>query len=363
MKKYDYLIVGAGLAGALCAYHYGTLLGKSCLVLEKKPHIGGFCYSAREHDIEVHKYGAHIFRTDSKKVWDFVNSICEFIPFVNSPVANFRGELYNLPFNMNTYYQLFGSTTPEEAKKAIASDRVLSPDGSYLDMESVVLSQCGKTIYEKLIKGYSEKQWGRPCSELPPDTMAHVPLRMMFDNNYYDVRYQGIPECGYTEFLERLMENVELVLRCDYIAQRDRWKDIANNIIFTGRIDEYYDFCYGELEYRSVKFEHKWLPNTDNHQGVAVVNFTDTTPSYTRCIEHKHFLKSQREVRGTMLSYEYPSLPGKGVAPIYPVRDKKNLAIFEKYRELADREKNVKFFGQLADYRSYNMSHLIEKIL
>lgn len=228
MKKYDYLIVGAGLAGALCAYRYGTMLGKSCAVLEKKPHIGGYCYSSNEHGIEVHKYGAHIFRTDKKEVWDFVNSICEFIPFVNSPVANYKGKLFNLPFNMNTFHQLFGVTTPAEAVEAINRDKVLSNDSTYPSMEAVVLSQVGRTIYEKLIKGYSEKQWGRPCDQLPPDTMAHVPLRMTFDNNYYDVKYQGIPECGYTEFLERLLSYADLYLRTDFLNVARNGKTLQN---------------------------------------------------------------------------------------------------------------------------------------
>lgn len=362
MMKYDYLIVGAGLAGALCAYNL-TKKGKKCLVLENKPHIGGFCYTENIHCIEVHKFGAHIFRTNSKKVWDYVNEICEFVPFVNTPIANYRGELYSLPFNMNTFYQLFGATTPNEARKAIENDVVIPQSGVCTNMEEVVLSQCGKTIYEKLIKGYSEKQWGRPCSELPTETMAHVPMRMTFDNNYYDVAYQGVPVCGYTKFIEQMLECCDLELRTDFSNNIKHWKSIANHIIYTGRIDEYYQCRYGALEYRSVRFEHKWLPDTDNYQGVAVMNFTDVEPKYTRCIEHKHFLKSQTSARGTVISFEYPSLPGKDTAPIYPVRDKKNLTLYERYRLLADKEPNLTFFGQLADYRSYNMSHLIEKFI
>lgn len=362
MMKYDYLIVGAGLAGALYTYDL-TKKGKKCLVIEKNPHIGGFCYTENIHGIEVHKFGAHIFRTNSKKVWDYVNEICEFVPFVNSPIANYRGELYSLPFNMNTFYQLFGTATPNEARKAIENDVVLPQSGVCTNMEDVVLSQCGKTIYEKLIKGYSEKQWGRPCSELPTETMAHVPMRMTFDNNYYDVAYQGIPVCGYTKFIEKMLECCDLELRTDFTNNMKHWKSIANHIIYTGRIDEYYHYRYGTLEYRSVRFEHKWLSDTDNYQGVAVMNFTDVEPKYTRCIEHKHFLKSQSNVRGTMISFEYPSLSDKDVAPIYPVRDKRNLALYERYRQLASTEPNVTFFGQLADYRSYNMSHLIEKFI
>lgn len=362
MAKYDYLIVGAGLAGALYAYSL-SLQGKSCLVLEKKPHVGGFCYTKKEHGIEVHKFGAHIFRTNNKKAWDFVNGICEFAPFVNSPLANYQGEIYNLPFNMNTFYQLFGTRSPNDAITAIERTREYPTNGYCSNMEEAVLSQCGRTIYEKLIKGYSEKQWGRPCSELPVDTMAHVPLRMTFDNNYYDVKYQGIPVCGYTEFIERMLEKCDLYLRTDFFSERDHWKAIANNIIYTGRIDEYFDCCFGELEYRSVRFEEKFLPDEDNYQGVAVVNYTDVTPSYTRCIEHKHFLTEQADVKGTVLSYEYPTSPGNKIAPIYPVRDEKNLSLYRKYRELADKLENVIFFGQLADYRSYNMSHLIEKFV
>lgn len=362
MKEYDYIIVGAGLAGSLSAYKKSEE-GSKCLVLEKKPHIGGFCYSKNEHGIEVHKYGAHIFRTDNKAAWDFVNGICEFIPFVNSPIANYMGRLYNLPFNMNTFYQLFGATTPGQAKMCIENDRILPPDGICRNMEDVVLSQVGKVIYEKLIKGYSEKQWGRPCSELPPETMAHVPVRFTFDNNYYDVKYQGIPVCGYTEFMERLLDYSDLQLRCNFNSNKEYWKSKANHIIYTGKLDEYFDFCFGELEYRSVRFEHQYYPNTDDWQGVAVVNYTDTSTPVTRTIEHKHFLKSQKNVRGTMVSYEYPCIAGNGNEPIYPVRDEKNLNLYAKYKELAEKERNVSFVGQLADYVSYNMSHLIEKIL
>lgn len=363
MKKYKYLIIGAGLTGALAAYTKTQKEGATCLVLEKKPHIGGFCYSKKEHGIEVHKYGAHIFRTDNKKVWEFVNSICDFIPFINSPIANYNGELYNLPINMNTLNKLFGVTTPEEAKQRIEQELEIPQNGICSNMEEVVLSQCGKTIYEKLIKGYSEKQWGRSCSKLPIDTMSHVPMRMTFDNNYYDVKYQGIPECGYTEFIERMLENSDLSLITDYFEDRKRFNGLAENIIYTGRIDEYFDFCFGELEYRSVRFEEKWLPDNSNYQGVSVMNFTAGNPLYTRCIEHKHFLKSQQDVRGTILSFEYPAKPSRKCPPIYPVRDEKNMALFRKYRELALKEKNVTFVGQLADYMSYNMSHLIEKFI
>jgi UDP-galactopyranose mutase len=361
MKKYKYLIVGAGLAGALSAYVKGKD-GSSVCVIEKKPHVGGFCYSKKEHGIEVHKYGAHIFRTDDKAVWDFVNNICEFVPFVNSPIANYHGELYNLPINMNTLHQLFSVNTPEEAMQRIQAD-ITKPAGECSNMEEVVLAQCGRTIYEKLIKGYSEKQWGRKCTELPIETMAHIPIRMTYDNNYYDVKYQGIPICGYTEFIERMLEYSDLYLRTDFFESREYWESIAENIIYTGRIDEYFGYCFGELEYRSVKFVEKYLPNNSNYQGVAVMNFTDKEPEYTRCIEHKHFLKSQRNVSGTILSYEYPSLPNDTCAPIYPVRDAKNLALYNRYKGLAQKESNVTFFGQLADYVSYNMSHLIEKII
>lgn len=363
MEKYDYLIVGAGLSGAVQAYAKGTKEGARCLVLEKRPHIGGFCYTKTEHGIEVHKYGAHIFRTDRKDVWDFVNGICEFEPFVNSPVANFRGELYNLPFNMNTFYALFGTTSPEEARARIAAEKVLPSSGVCANMEEAVLAQCGTTIYEKLIKGYSEKQWGRPCSELPADTMAHIPMRMTFDNNYYNVRYQGIPVAGYTGFLERLMEQCDKHLKCDFHAARKYWKEQARHIIYTGRIDEYFDFCLGELEYRSVRFEEEWLPSVNNKQGVVVVNYTDHEPAYTRSIEHKHFLRSQGEVAGTIISYEYPSIPDEHCAPIYPVLNEKNLSLLARYQELAAKEKGVMFFGQLAEYKPYAMNELIERIL
>ncbi len=363
MKKYKYLIVGAGLTGALAAYTKYHNEGASCLVIEKKSHIGGFCYTKKEHGIDVHKYGAHIFRTNSKKIWEFVNSICDFIPFVNSPIANYNGELYNLPINMNTFYQLFGATTPYDAQLAIENDKEIPESGMCSNMEEVILSQCGRKIYEKLIKEYSEKQWGRPCKELPIDTMAHIPIRMTFDNNYYDVMYQGIPDCGYTEFIERLLEYADLSLRTNFFEERNRFNELAEHIIYTGRIDEYFDYCFGELEYRSVRFEEKWIPDENNHQGVAVVNYTSSIPSFTRCIEHKHFLKSQSNIKGTVISYEYPSTISRECQPIYPVRDKKNLALYDKYKELASKESNVTFVGQLADYMSYNMSHIIEKFI
>lgn len=363
MDKFDYLIVGGGLAGAVQAYLHTFKEDSKVAIIEKRPHIGGFCYTSNEHGIEVHRYGAHIFRTDRKDVWDFVNGICEFVPFVNSPVANYRGELFNLPFNMNTFYQLYGATSPQEAKEAIVADRLERVDGVYDNMEDVVLAQCGRKMYEKLIKGYSEKQWGRPCSQLPPDTMAHIPLRMTFDNNYYAVTYQGIPKIGYTQFLERMMEKSTLFLRSDFNKHREYWRSMARHIIYTGCIDEYFGYCFGPLEYRSVRFEHKWLPTCDNHQGVAVMNFTDVEPAYTRCIEHKHFFRKDSGVKGTMLSFEYPSLPDKHCAPIYPVLDKKNLDLLARYMELADKEECVTFFGQLAEYKPYAMNELIEKIL
>ena len=362
MKEYDYLIVGAGLTGAMAAYHYSQL-GKNCLVVEKKPYVGGFCHTRRQHGIEVHKFGAHIFRTNEKRVWDFVNSICPFIPFVNQPIANYRGQLYSLPFNMNTFYTLFGAKTPSEAMSAIENDKEFTIGKDPENMEEAVLAIAGRKIYETLIKGYSEKQWGRPCSELPPDTMSHVPLRMTFDNNYYDVKYQGIPECGYTEFISRLLENSDVMLRTDYFKDRKQLESLADRIVYTGRIDQFFDFCFGELEYRSVKFDEEWHPNTNNYQGVAVMNYTDNTPLYTRIIEHKHFASSSQTSKGTILSFEYPCLPDKNCAPIYPVRNNANINLLNAYKELASKHDNVEFVGQLADYMSYNMSHIIEKFI
>lgn len=362
MKEYDYLIVGAGLSGAMAAYHYSRQ-GKKCLVIEKKPYVGGFCHTRNEHGIAVHKYGAHIFRTDDKRVWDFVNSICTFIPFVNQPVANYRGSLYSLPFNMNTFYALFGARTPSEAIRAIEHDREELNGKEPTNMEEAVLALVGRKIYETLIKGYSEKQWGCPCSELPPDTMAHVPLRMTFDNNYYAVKYQGVPECGYTEFISKLLEDSDVMLRTDYFKDRSHLESLADRIIYTGRIDQFFDFCLGELEYRSVRFEEEWLPNTDNYQGVAVMNYTDNMPEYTRIIEHKHFPSSAPNTKGTILSYEYPCIANDRCAPIYPVRNAHNLKLLEEYQALAKSLTNVEFVGQLADYVSYNMSHIIEKFI
>ena len=354
---YDYLIVGAGLYGAMCA-HELTLKGKKCLVVEKNDYIGGFCHSTNVNGIEVHLYGAHIFRTNSKNTWDFVNSICEFIPFVNSPLANYRGEIYNMPFNMNTFHQLWGVVTPSEAFERIKSEIV--PNDNPCNLEEYVLSKVGRTIYDKLVKEYTEKQWGISCTKLPPSTMKRIPIRLTYDNNYYDARYQGIPEKGYTFFIERLLDGSDVLLNTDFIENRKKLSSVADEIIYTGAIDAFYDYCFGKLEYRSVRFEHEYL-DVDNYQGNAVVNFTGADVPFTRIIEHKHFMNKQ--CKGTFISREYPIYNSGSFAPSYPINNERNMTLYEKYKSLASKDEHVQFKGRLAEYKYYSMNDIIEQFV
>ena len=371
MQHYDYLIVGAGLFGSVFAYK-AMRQGKKCLVIDRRPHLGGNLYCEKVEGINVHKYGAHIFHTSNKEVWDFVNSIVEFNRYTNSPVANYKGKLYNLPFNMNTFYQMWGVTTPAEAKAKIEEQKAeaiarMKADGvsEPRNLEEQAQTLIGKDIYEKLIKGYTEKQWGRKCTELPAFIIKRLPVRLIFDNNYFNDKYQGIPIGGYNVLIERLLEGADIRLGCDFFAERQELEALADKVVFTGAIDEYYGYRFGKLEYRTVRFETE-IVNTPNYQGNAVVNYTERKVPYTRVIEHKHFEMFGAEVEDcpkTVISREYSSEWAEGCEPYYPVNDEKNNALYLKYKELADKETNVIFGGRLAEYKYYDMHHIVEKAL
>lgn len=357
--KYDFLIVGAGLAGAMCA-HYLSKQGKTCVVIDKDNEVGGMCKTESIDGIDVHLYGAHIFRTNSKDCWDFVNSICEFVPFVNSPLALSQGELFNLPFNMNTFNKLWGCNTPKEAQSIINSERenFVSPQ----NLEEHALSLVGKTIYTRFIKEYTEKQWGCTCRELPPSTMQRIPLRFTYDNNYYNEIYQGIPKKGYTYFIKRLLEGSKVLLNTDYLDDIWRYNSMANHIIYTGRIDALFDYKYGKLDYRSVEFKHEKY-DVSNKQGNAVINYSDKEYPYTRTIEHKHFTHTESET--TIVSYEYPvsnDIDGS-VPPSYPIHTDRNVDLFNKYKRECDKLDNLSLFGRLAEYKYYSMNDIIEKFV
>lgn len=359
MKKYDYLIVGAGLYGSIFAYEMNKK-GKKCLVIDKRNHIGGNIYTEEIEGINVHKYGAHIFHTSNKEVWEYINQFCEFNNYINSPIANYKGEIYNLPFNMNTFNRLWGVKTPKEAQKKIEKQkkefRIVEPK----NLEEQAISLIGKDIYEKLIKGYTEKQWGRDAKELPSFIIKRLPVRFTYDNNYFNDRYQGIPIGGYTKIIEKMLEGIEVRLNSNFFDKREEYENIANKIVFTGMIDEYYNYCFGKLEYRSLRFETEIL-NEDNYQGNAVVNYTEREIPYTRIIEHKHFEFGQQEK--TVITREYPSEWKEGDEPYYPVNNKKNDELYLKYKELADKEEKVIFGGRLGEYKYYDMDKVIEKVL
>ena len=370
-KDFDYLIVGGGLYGAAFAY-FARKAGKKCLVIDKRPHLGGNLFCEKIEGINVHKYGAHIFHTSNKKVWDFVNSIVEFNRYTNSPVANYKGELFNLPFNMNTFNKMWGVITPDEAAKKIEEQKAeatarMKAEGisEPRNLEEQALTLVGKDIYEKLIKGYTEKQWGRLCTELPAFIIKRLPVRLIFDNNYFNDTYQGIPIGGYNKLIEGLLDGVEYRTGVDFFADRQYWTSIAKEIVFTGKIDEFYDYCFGKLEYRTVRFEQETL-DTSNWQGNAVVNYTEKSVPYTRIIEHKHFESFGAEVYNnpkTVISKEYSTEWKDGMEPYYPVNDEKNSTLYQKYKALADKEANVRFGGRLAEYKYYDMAPIIEKII
>lgn len=389
MKKYDYLIVGSGLFGATFA-HLAHKQGKTCLVIDKQPHLGGNIYCENIEGINVHKYGAHIFHTSNKEVWNFVNSIVEFNRYTNSPVANYKGKLYNLPFNMNTFYQIWGVTTPEEAQAKIDEQKAeavakMKADGvsepRNLEEQAQVL--IGKDIYERLIKGYTEKQWGRKCTDLPAFIIKRLPVRLVFDNNYFNDKYQGIPVGGYNKLIDGLLEGIDTMTSVDFFADniqklaenkeasqkagliKDCWQEIAEKLVFTGKIDQFYDYQFGKLNYRTVHFEQEII-DCPNYQGNAVVNYTEREVPYTRVIEHKHFEMFGAEVYNcpkTVISKEYSTEWKDGMEPYYPVNDKENSELYAQYKNLADQEKDVIFGGRLAEYKYYDMAPIIEKAL
>lgn len=389
MKKYDYLIVGSGLFGATFA-HLAHKQGKTCLVIDKRPHLGGNIYCENIEGINVHKYGAHIFHTSNKEVWDFVNTIVEFNRYINSPVANYKGKLYNLPFNMNTFYQMWGVTTPEEAQAKIDEQKAeavakMKADGvsepRNLEEQAQVL--IGKDIYERLIKGYTEKQWGRKCTDLPAFIIKRLPVRLVFDNNYFNDKYQGIPVGGYNKLIDGLLEGIDTLTSVDFFADniqklaenkeasqkagliKDCWQEIAEKLVFTGKIDQFYDYQFGKLNYRTVRFEQEII-DCPNYQGNAVVNYTEREVPYTRVIEHKHFEMFGAEVYNcpkTVISKEYSTEWKDGMEPYYPVNDKENSELYAQYKNLADQEKDVIFGGRLAEYKYYDMAPIIEKAL
>jgi UDP-galactopyranose mutase len=369
-KQYDYLVVGAGLYGATFAY-LANKKGKKCLVIDKRPHLGGNVYCEDVEGINVHKYGAHIFHTSNKKIWNFVNSIVEFNRYTNSPVANYRGRLFNLPFNMNTFYQMWGTITPEEAmakieeQKAEAIDKMKKEGVSEpRNLEEQALLLVGEDIYNTLIKGYTEKQWGRKCSELPAFIIKRLPVRLVFDNNYFNDKYQGIPVGGYNKLINGLLEGIECRTSTDFFADKNYWMSVADKILFTGKIDEFFDYKYGKLEYRTVRFEEEII-DSPNYQGNAVVNYTDAAVPYTRIIEHKHFESFGKDVyniQKTVISKEYSTEWKEGMEPYYPVNDEKNSNLYQRYKALAEQSENVIFGGRLAEYKYYDMAPLMESV-
>lgn len=365
MRQYDFLIVGAGLYGATFAY-LAHKQGKKCLVIDKRSHLGGNVYCENVEGINVHKYGAHIFHTSNKKVWQFVNSIVEFNRYTNCPVANYQGKLYNLPFNMNTFYQMWGVRTPEEAKRKIEAEKLkVKAELSGREprnLEEQALLLVGRDIYERLIKDYTEKQWGRKCTELPAFIIKRLPVRLVFDNNYFNDKYQGIPIGGYNRLIDGLLGGVETKTGVDFFENRAYWEGGADKVVFTGKIDEYFGYCYGKLEYRTVRFEEERM-DTPNYQGNAVVNYTDRDVPYTRVIEHKHFEMFGQEVYDclhTVISREYSTEWKDGMEPYYPVNDEKNNRLYVRYKELAEQEPNVIFGGRLAEYKYYDMAPVME---
>lgn len=357
--KYDYLIVGAGLFGAVFA-HEATKRGKRCLVVEKRGHIAGNVYTEEVEGIQVHKYGAHIFHTSNEEVWQYVHRFASFNHFINSPVANYKGRLYNLPFNMNTFYQMWGVKTPTEAAQKIEAQRKTAGITEPKNLEEQAISLVGEDIYRILIKGYTEKQWGRDCRDLPASIIRRLPVRFTFDNNYFRDRFQGIPEEGYTSMVEKMLEGIEVLLNTDFLKQKDEFEAVADKVIFTGPIDAYFDYVHGALNYRSVRFETEILP-ISNYQGVAVVNYNEREVPFTRIIEHKHFAFGTQEK--SVISREYPSEWQLGVEPYYPVNDAQNTALYERYKALADQQDKVRFAGRLGQYKYFDMDKVIAEAL
>ena len=371
MAEYDYLIVGAGLFGSMFAYQ-AKRKGKKCLVIDKRPQLGGNLYCENKEGINIHKYGAHIFHTNSKRVWNFVNSLVEFNRYTNSPVANYQGKLYNLPFNMNTFYQMWGVTTPEEAEKKLEEQRFEAIEKMQTEgiqeprnLEEQALSLIGKDIYERLIKGYTEKQWGRKCTDLPAFIIKRLPIRLVYDNNYFNDGYQGIPKGGYNKLIEALLEGVETKVSRNFFDYFDDWKKIADKLVFTGKIDEFFNYQFGKLEYRTVRFKEEII-NSANYQGNAVINYTDANVPYTRIIEHKHFELFGQDINKcpkTIISKEFSTEWQPGMEPYYPVNDERNNSLYQRYKKLADKETNVIFGGRLAEYKYYDMAPIVDRVL
>ncbi|MBQ8494461.1 MAG: UDP-galactopyranose mutase [Clostridia bacterium] len=358
MKQYDYLVVGSGLFGAVFAYE-AKKRGKTCLVIEKRDHVGGNIYCENIAGVTVHKYGAHIFHTANKRVWQYVNELCEFNRFTNSPIANYYGEIYNLPFNMNTFSKLWGVFTPEEARAKI-QEQSSKITGEPKNLEEQAISLVGEDIYKKLVKGYTEKQWGRDCKDLPAFIIRRLPVRYTYDNNYFNDPYQGIPVGGYNVIIDKLLEGTDVICGVDYNADREKYNAMAETVLYTGTLDSFYDYRFGKLEYRSLKFETEVL-DTPNYQGVAVVNYTDRETPYTRVIEHKHFEFGTQEK--TVVTREYPASWEEGMEAYYPVNDDRNQTLFQQYKALADAEQAVIFGGRLAEYKYYDMDKVIESAL
>lgn len=364
MKKYDYLIVGSGLFGSIFA-HEATKRGKTCLVIERRNHLGGNIYCENRDGINIHRYGGHIFHTSDKIIWNYINQFAEFNNYINSPIANYKGELYNLPFNMNTFHQMWGVITPAQAAAKIDEQRKEAGITEPKNLEEQAISLIGTDIYEKLIKGYTEKQWGRPCTELPAFIIKRLPVRYIYDNNYFNDRYQGIPIGGYNVIINNLLKGIEVRLNTDFLKERDLYRNIARRIVYTGPIDAYFDYVLGTLEYRGLRFEFE-KHNMENYQGVAAVNYTDRETPYTRIIEHKHFEFGKQPV--TWITKEYPSTWHLGDEPYYPVNNKRNQELYQKYAEYAKKESDVVFGGRLGEYKYYDMDkvvasalHLVEK--
>jgi UDP-galactopyranose mutase len=354
MKKYDYILVGSGLYSGVFAW-FAKQKGKKCLVLEKRDHIGGNVYCENTEGIHVHKYGAHIFHTSNKEVWQFVNSLAEFNRYTNSPVANYKGEMYNMPFNMNTFSKMWNISTPAEAKKIIEEQKK-EITGEPKNLEEQAISLVGREIYEKLVKGYTEKQWGRDCTALPAFIIKRLPVRYTYDNNYFNDLYQGIPIGGYNVIIDRLFEGCDIETGVDYLEKKEYYDGLGEKIVYTGTIDAYYKYQFGKLEYRSLRFESEVL-GEENHQGVAVVNYTDRETPYTRIIEHKHFEFGTQPK--TVITREYPVTWQEGMEPYYPVNDEKNQALYQKYAKLAEKEEHVIFGGRLGEYKYYDMDKVI----
>ncbi|PJI07578.1 MULTISPECIES: UDP-galactopyranose mutase [Clostridium] len=358
-NKYDFLIVGAGLYGAIFA-NEAKKQGKRCLIIDKRSHIGGNIYTEKVEGINVHKYGAHIFHTNNKMVWQYVNQFAEFNRYTNSPVANYHGEIYNLPFNMNTFNKMWGVVTPDEAKKKIEDQRSANFTEHPQNLEEQAINLVGTDIYEKLIRGYTEKQWGRSCRELPAFIIRRLPVRFTYDNNYFNALYQGIPIGGYTAMIEKMIAGIEVKLDTDYFKNKDKWDSIAEKVVYTGPVDAYFNYKFGVLQYRSVRFETEVL-DIPNFQGNAVVNYTDRETPYTRIIEHKHF-EFQNQSK-TVVSREYSTEWKLGDEPYYPVNDEKNSALYEKYKGLTETQDNVIFGGRLGEYKYYDMDKVVEVAL